>query len=69
MLTKENYQETFPQHLTKILSDHYINVMAAFYETQSSFLTEIYKKYNSIETANIILFFTRTTHLEIIRKK
>ena len=36
---------------------------------QSSFLSGIYKRYGSIETANIVLCFARNTHLEIIRQR
>jgi len=43
--------------------------MAAFYETQSLLLSRIYKRYSSLETANIILCFSRNTHLEIIRQR
>tara|TARA_B100001250_G_scaffold178125_1_gene153089 strand:- start:741 stop:1667 length:927 start_codon:yes stop_codon:yes gene_type:complete len=43
--------------------------MEAFYELQSSFLCGIYKRYKSIETANIILCFSRNVHLEIIRQR
>jgi len=43
--------------------------MRSFYESQSSFLSNIYKRYKSIETANIILCFYRSVHLEIIRQR
>jgi len=43
--------------------------MQSFYELQSSFLCGIYKRYGSIETANIILCFARNVHLEIIRQR
>ena len=43
--------------------------MSSFYEMQSSFLSDLYLKYESIETANIILCFAKNTHLEIIRER
>ena len=43
--------------------------MPSFYETQSSFLTGIYKRYGDIQTANIILCFVKNTHLEIIKQR
>ena len=55
--------------ITNLIKTHYTNLMHAFYESQSSFLSSIYKRYNSIETANIILCFSRNTHLEIIRQR
>ena len=43
--------------------------MAGFYEMQSTFLSGIYKRYKSIETANIILCLAKKMHLEIIRQR
>ena len=43
--------------------------MSGFYEMQSTFLSGIYKRYKSIETANIILCLAREMHLQIIRQR
>ena len=58
-----------PQDISDLIKTQYTNLMPAFYESQSSFLCGIYKRYKSIETANIILFFTRSVHLKIIRQR
>ena len=58
-----------PQAISKLIETHYSNLMQAFYELQSSFLCGIYKRYGNIETANIILCFSRNVHLEIIRQR
>ena len=58
-----------PENITQLIEDNYANIMQAFYESQSIFLTGIYKRYGSIETANIILCYARKTHLEIIRQR
>ena len=55
--------------VSQLIQTHYSNLMEAFYELQSSFLCGIYKRYKSIETANIILCFARNVHLEIIRQR
>ena len=55
--------------ISQLIQTHYSNLMEAFYELQSSFLCDIYKRYKSIETANIILCFSRNVHLEIIRQR
>ena len=55
--------------VSQLIQTHYSNLMEAFYELQSSFLCGIYKRYKSIETANIILCFSRNVHLEIIRQR
>ena len=54
--------------ITNLIKTHYTNLMHAFYESQSSFLCGIYKRYKSIETANIVLSFARNVHLSIIRQ-
>lgn len=53
----------------KILSENYLKLMPSFYEMQSSFLTGIYKRYGDLEGGNIVIFFARDCHLEIIRKR
>ena len=58
-----------PKDISLLVSTHYANLMQAFYESQSSFLCSIYKRYKSIETANILLCFSRNVHLEIIRQR
>ena len=55
--------------VTQLLQTHFSSLLPSFYEVQSSFLSGVYKRYGSIETANIILCFARNTHLEIIRQR
>ena len=55
--------------VSQLLQTHFSSLLPSFYEVQSSFLSGIYKRYGSIETANIILCFARNTHLEIIRQR
>ena len=69
MLAKEKFPQALPEEINKLLKGDYFSLMASFYETQSSFLTGIYKRYNSIETANIIICFTRNMHLSILRQR
>tara|TARA_Y100000590_G_scaffold348972_1_gene400273 strand:+ start:820 stop:1836 length:1017 start_codon:yes stop_codon:yes gene_type:complete len=69
MLPKENISEIQPQIIKQLLEKHYYSLVTTFYETQSVFLSGIYKRYGGIETANIILCFARNMHLEIIRQR
>ena len=55
--------------VTQLIQTHFSSLLPSFYEVQSSFLSGIYTRYGSIETANIILCFARNTHLEIIRQR
>ena len=65
---KKNFSVS-PNDIAKLIKTHYANLMPAFYELQSSFLCDIYKRYGSIEKANIVLCFSRDIHLEIIRQR
>ena len=52
----------------KNLTDNFIKLMPTFYEMESSFLSGIYKRYGDLEGGNIVIFFARDCHLEILRK-
>ena len=41
----EKIQEIQPNEIPKLLKKHYSSVMSLFYETQSRFLSEFYKRY------------------------
>ena len=69
MLPLEKNITVSPINISELIKTHYANLMQAFYEVQSSFLCGIYKRYGSIETANIIICFARNVHLEIIRQR
>ena len=64
----KNYSVT-PKEVSELMRKHYAKLMQSFYESQSFFLSSVYKRYNSIETANIVLCFARNVHLEIIRQR
>ena len=58
-----------PEEVSQLIKTHYASLMQAFYESQSSFLCGVYRRYRSIETANIVLCFSRNVHLSIIRQR
>ena len=55
--------------IEKILTENFIKLMPTFYEMQSTFLSGIYKRYGDLEGGNIVIFFARDLHLEILRKR
>ena len=55
--------------IEKLLTENFIKLMPTFYEMQSSFLSGIYKRYGDLEGGNIVIFFARDLHLEILRKR
>ena len=53
----------------KNLTDNFLKLMPTFYEMESSFLSGVYKRYGDLEGGNIVIFFARDCHLEILRKR
>ena len=43
--------------------------MKLFTPHQSNFLSDLYKRYECLDSANIVLFFAKKTHQAILRKK
>ena len=54
-------------NIEKVLMENFVKLMPSFYEMQSSFLSGIYKRYGDLEGGNIVIFFARDLHLEILR--
>ena len=69
MKLKEQFNEIKPEEIVSLLKNNYFTLTEIFYETQSSFLTGIYKKYGSLETAIIVECFIKTMNLQILRQK
>ena len=55
--------------IEKTLTENFIKLMPTFYEMQSTFLSGLYKRYGDLEEGNIVIFFARDLHLEILRKR
>ncbi len=56
-------------NIEKVLTENFIKLMPTFYEMQSTFLSGLYKRYGDLEGGNIVIFFARDLHLEILRKR
>ena len=69
MIPLEKNQHLKSKDISQLLKEHYASIMPSFYEMQSTFLTGIYKRYQSIESGNILLCFSKNMHLEIIRQR
>jgi len=65
----DSFKKLEKKNIEKILLDNFIDLMPSFYEMESSFLSDIYKRYGDLERGNIIIFFARDLHLEILRKR
>lgn len=53
---------------SKILSN-YFGYLKLFTPHQSNFLSDLYRRYNCLDRANLVLFFAKKTHQSILRKK
>ena len=69
MQTERKIKELRSSDINQLLLKRTADLMSEFYEMQSTFLSGIYKRYKSIETANIILCLAKKMHLEIIRQR
>ena len=69
MKTKEKIFEVKPEEIVDVLKNNFFSLTESFYETQSAFLSSIYKKYGSLETAIIFNSFIKNINLDIIRQK
>ena len=55
MQIERKIKELQSSDINQLLLKRTADLMSGFYEMQSTFLSGIYKRYKSIETANIIL--------------
>tara|TARA_B100000029_G_scaffold487215_1_gene542517 strand:- start:117 stop:1133 length:1017 start_codon:yes stop_codon:yes gene_type:complete len=69
MQVKREYKKILNTDLSNLLITHNQKLLSEFYEMQSSFLTDVYKKYHNIEKANIVLYLSIKMHLEILRER
>ena len=69
MLAKLKEKNIESADITKALLGNFGNLMSAFYEMQSSFLSSRYKFHSGMEKAHIILCLKKSLHLAIIRKR
>jgi len=65
----DSFKKLEKKSVEKILLENFIDLMPAFYEMESSFLSDIYKRYRDLEGGNIVIFFARDLHLQILRKR
>jgi len=65
----DSFNKFEKKNIEKILLDNFIDLMPSFYEMESSFLSGIYKRYGDLEGGNIVIFFAKNLHLEILRRR
>ena len=60
-ITQKSIEEVFEKNSNKILP--------TFFEMQSTFLSGIYKRYGDLEGGQIVIYFARNLHLNVMRKR
>ena len=62
---KKNKQKT----IEEIFQNNSNRILPVFFEMQSTFLSGIYKRYGDLEGGQIVIYFARNLHLNVMRKK
>ena len=57
------------ESIEKIILDNYIECQYLFVEFQSKFLLGLFSKYQSVENGNLVLYYARQVHQNILRQK
>ena len=57
------------ESIEKIILDNYIEYQYLFIEFQSKFLSSLHSRYQDIEHGNLVLYYTKLVHQDILRKK
>ena len=62
-------QQTSTKSIEKIILDNYIEYQYLFVEFQSKFMSGLFNRYQSLENGNLVLYYAKETHQDILRKK
>jgi len=57
------------ENIEKVILENYLEYQYLFVEFQSKFLSDLYGRYQSVEHGNLVLYFTKQAHQDILRKK
>ena len=55
--------------IEKTIEENYIDYLHLFIGIQSKFLSKLYSRYQSIENGNLVLYYARQAHKNILRNK
>jgi len=62
-------QITSQKNIEKIILENYIEYQYLFVEFQSNFLSRLHSRYQSVENGNLVLYFEKQNHQDILRQK
>tara|TARA_B110000902_G_C14248701_1_gene565265 strand:+ start:821 stop:1789 length:969 start_codon:yes stop_codon:yes gene_type:complete len=58
-----------PEVIKEKILENFVEYQSVFNEFQSNFLSGLYKYYQGLENGNIVLYFEKLTHQDILRQK
>tara|TARA_B110000971_G_scaffold218505_1_gene257446 strand:- start:1044 stop:2009 length:966 start_codon:yes stop_codon:yes gene_type:complete len=58
-----------PEVIEKKILENFFEYHNLFVEFESNFLSEMYNRYQGVENGNLVLYFAKSTHQEILRQK
>ena len=62
-------KKTSLQFIEDSFEKNFSKLLPIFYEMQSTFLSGIYKRYGDLEGGQIVIYFARNLHLEVMKKR
>ena len=62
-------QQPSTKSIEKTILDNYIEYQYLFVEFQSKFMSGLFNRYQSVENGNLVLYYAKETHQDILRKK
>ena len=62
-------QKLSQKNIEKIILENYIEYQHLFIEFQSEFLLGLYSRYQSVENGNLVLYYAKQTHQNILRQR
>tara|TARA_B110000285_G_C15056168_1_gene579711 strand:- start:382 stop:1341 length:960 start_codon:yes stop_codon:yes gene_type:complete len=62
-------QQPSKESIERTILENYIEYQHLFVEFQSNFLSGLFSRYQSVENGNLVLYYAKQTHQDILRKK
>ena len=62
-------QKLSQKNIEKIILENYIEYQHLFIEFQSDFLLGLYSRYQSVENGNLVLYYAKQIHQDILRQR
>ena len=61
--------QLLPKNIASKILENFTEYQYLFTEIQSKFLSDLYSRYESVENGNLVLYYAKQTHQDILRQK